>query len=475
MDNQNSAAERLPFPEFYRLEKEMGLFSLQYRGVNYWQFVRFEVCIQLSYAGFTMSCVQNERNFIHEILGAFSNSVRMQRAWKTLGNADLIRIRPRVTLGSDGKTDDHMFDYVSFGDEFTALDIYALGNYVKVPDVVEYSMASAEAKLVLWKIKRKLFGQKPIDKEQELLLGTFLSKLTELYGVKFSLPDLLSRIQYAVICHLYYRKAFLKLFKKASPRAVMLYPHYDDHMHAAIAAARALGIKTVEVQHGETIGHCAYWYEDRSAEGKTLPDYFFSYGQWWIEQIRLPESVTVLPIGNPYFEAQCRKYPAKPNSRAITFFSNTISGKDLEALIAFSYDAMTRQGYHVVFKLHPREVSSWKTEYRFLAEHPEIRVVEGGSIYELISESAMIVGIRSTVFYEALQYDNVAIILDKKGGMDHLIDGGLAYSYSTEEEFRKFLDGNTMEKKNKDFDKTLLWAPHGIERTVEMMRQIMSE
>lgn len=475
MDNQNSAAERLPFPEFYRLEKEMGLFSLQYRGVNYWQFIRFGICIQLSYAGFTMSCVQNKRNFKQEILGTIYQSVRMHRVWKKLGDADLIRIRPRVTLGDNGKTDDHQFDYVSFGDGFTALDVYALGNYATVPDVVEYSMASAEAKLILWKIKRKLFGQKRIDKEQELLLRTFLSKLTELYGVKFSLPDLLSQIQYAVICHLYYRKAFLKLFKKVSPRAVMLYPNYDDHMYAAIAAARTLGIKTVEVQHGETIGHCAYWYEDRSAEGKTLPDYFFSYGQWWIDQIRLPESVTVLPIGNPYFEAQCKKYPAKPNGRAITFFSNTISGKDLEALIASSYDAMTRQGYHVVFKLHPREVSNWKKEYRFLLEHPEIKVVESGSIYELFSESAIIVGIRSTVFYEALAYDNVAIILDKKGGMNQLIDSGIASSFCTEEDFREFFDGNSLEKKNKEFDKTLLWAPHGTERTVEMMRQIVGE
>ena len=201
MDNQNSAAERLPFSEFYRLEKELGLFGLQYRGVNYWQFIRFGICIQLSYAGFTMSCVQNERNFKQEIFGALSNSMRMHRAWKKLGKADLIRIRPRVTLGNNGKTDDHQFDYISFGDSVTVLDVYALGNYATVPDVVEYTMASAEARLILWKIKRKLFGQKSIDKEQEVLLGTFLSKLTELYGVKFSLPELLARIQYAVICH----------------------------------------------------------------------------------------------------------------------------------------------------------------------------------------------------------------------------------------------------------------------------------
>lgn len=467
--------ENIPFHELYKMEKELGLFSLQYKGVNYWQLVRFPLFLQLSYAGYRVSCQTSERSYSKEIAGSIWQAMRMWFAWKKLHPADVVRLRHNFETVRNGESDDHQYDYFCFGEDISVKDIYIPARYQTIPNPSAVTMAGAEAKIVLWKIKRKLLGADDIDARQKHTLRLFLAKLTEIYGVPLSLDKLIGDIQYAVACHICYRSSFEKLFGKLDPKVILLYPHYDDQMFAAIAAARKLGIYSVELQHGEVVDHGAFLYEDQSENGKILPDYFLTYGQWWNEQMQLPECMQVVTVGNPYLDYQVKKYPYKDGSKKITVFSNTISGHDMVDLIASCYDEIISRGYQVVFKLHPREVANWREEYPFLEQNPDIEVVESGSVYELIADSAIILGVRTTVFYEALVYENVVIALDPKGDMRYLLNNRLAYPVSGKEDLVKLLKNECSAGESKQVASTYLWMPNGGPNTVAFIRKLIGK
>lgn len=467
--------KNIPFHELYRMEKEFDLFSFQHKGVNYWQLVRFPLFLQLSYAGYHVSCQTSERSYSKEIAGVVWQTIRMWFAWKKLYPVDVIRLRHGFETVENGESDDHQYDYFSLGKDICIKDIYMPASYEKIPKPSAVTMATAEAKIVLWKIKRKLLGADDIDAKQKRILDLFLSRLTEIYGVPLSLDKLIRDIQYAVACHICYRSGFEKLFRKTTPKMILMYPHYDDQMYAAIAAAKRMGIYAVELQHGEVVGHGAFLYEDQNEAGKILPDYFLTYGQWWNDQIQLPNCMQAVAVGNPYLDYQVKKYPYKAGSKRITVFSNTISGHDMVELIASCYDEIVSLGYQVVFKLHPREVASWRTEYPFLLQHPDIEVVENGSIYKLIADSSVVLGVRTTVFYEALVYENVVIALDPRGDMRYLLDNGLACPVKGREDLLNILKDEHSTDGRKKAASSYLWMPNGGANTTAFIRKLIGK
>lgn len=464
--------EDLSIAKFYDLEKEYDLFSLRFCGINYWQLIRFYVYTDVRLSAFTISSAKVKRKFGQEIFGALFQATRMLFRWKKLLPTDVVQIRPLVQTVTNGESNDRQYDYFSLDKDIRVTDIYALGAYNAVQDKTVVTMAGAEAKIVLWKIKRKLFGTKDIDDRQKNVLQNFLSGLKEIYGTAPSLEQVIGYIQYTVACYIHYRKSFLKLFKKISPSVVMVYQNYDDHMFPAVAAAKELGIPSIELQHGEIVDHVAYWYEDVSDNGKMLPDYLFSYGQWWIDNSKLPECMKAIPVGNPYLENQVNKYPKNIDRKVITFFSNYISGCDMVSLIESCYEEILSLGYRIVFKLHPREVTNWKNDYPFLVDHPEIQVVESGSIYKLLSESSVIMGLRSTVFYEALIYEHVTIALNPKGEMRYLLNNGLAHAVEGKEDLLKLLEKENDSKCEKgsmpDF-----WHPDSARNIAEFIKSLI--
>ena len=70
-----------------------------------------------------------------------------------------------------------------------------------------------------------------------------------------------------------------------------------------IVAAKEMGIRTAEYQHGAVSrGHDAYNVAPGQGSSpeyqKVLPEFFLGYGRWWNEQINVP--VTKVAVGNPH-------------------------------------------------------------------------------------------------------------------------------------------------------------------------------
>lgn len=428
--NQIVTSEKTPYYYFFIKEKEYNLFGLQHDGVYYWQLIRFALLKSITVKNLHVAGKSTKRNYKDEIAGAFKESKRMQHLFNSAEQADVIRIRPCVTVSKEGTLDDHQYDYVSLNCSF--FDLYTLGNYCNIPQCVKYDMACAEKKLILWKLKRKVFGGNSILNEQSLILKAFLEDVNKMYGMCFDVEELKRQISYSVHCHKYYVEEFNKVFSIVKPKLIFVYPHYDEHMFAAMEAARQIGIKSIEMQHGRINAHEAYWYEDQTPIGKVLPDYFFTYGEWWNEKIQMPYFCKPIAVGNPYLESQLELYPRKNHlvGTTITVLSNTQNGKVLSEFIYELRDFIIDNNISILYKLHPNERNSWKEEYPLLHQLPNTRIVDDNtSAYNLLAESNIAIGINSTLFYEALAYDGIRLFIYTIGdyeGMKPLIESGVA-------------------------------------------------
>lgn len=428
-----------PYYEFFKLEKEMELFTFKYKGVYYWQLIRFGLLKGITTKDLNVVSNGGTRNFKNEIFKTIQKASKMKTRYEELSKIDIVQLRPCVSITSDGKPDDHQFDYALLQNKYNVLDLYALAFYVEENTCVDYDMSPAEKELVLWKIKRKLIGESNISKKQEDSLRKFLCEINEIYGTNYSFENLKSQIQYAVKCHLIYKKWFIKIFISTKPKLLIEYPHYDEHMFAATEAAKGLGIKVLELQHGRINAHEAYWYEDKNPIGKTLPDYFLTYGDWWNNQISLPEFCKVVSVGNAYLEKQVKTYQReKKDHLVVSVFSNPQNGKTLLEFINSIQEYCVENNIEILYKLHPNESKVWKTEYPMLLKLRNTTIYDSGSVYSVLSQSDVVIGINSTVFFEALAYEDLHIYIYTIGdyeGMKPLLENNMATAVRTPEEF----------------------------------------
>jgi len=78
------------------------------------------------------------------------------------------------------------------------------------------------------------------------------------------------------------RDFFLTLLRQLQPRVVFLVCYYDPEAMALIAAARQLGIRTVDVQHGKQglyHGLYSHWTHIPECGYELLPDFFWVWGE----------------------------------------------------------------------------------------------------------------------------------------------------------------------------------------------------
>ena len=136
---------------------------------------------------------------------------------------------------------------------------------------------------------------------------------------------------------------------------------------AVVAAAKDLGIKVIELQHG-TISdyHLGYSYPLKTrldGEIKYFPDQILTFGDYWINEDNCPISKEdIIPIGFPYFEAQSKDYMnIQPDEHQILFISQGVIGKYLSKLAYQLADKS--KDFKIIYKLHPGEYETWKENY----------------------------------------------------------------------------------------------------------------
>jgi hypothetical protein len=182
-----------------------------------------------------------------------------------------------------------------------------------------------------------------------------------------------------------------------------------------IEACHKEGVPVVELQHG-TIDryHMGYNFPgDR--EKTTSPDYLFSFGPFWTEDVSLPiDESNVFQIGYQYLEQEYQQYAALEEREELVFISQGTVGRELSK-VAGRVESKLDDGISVTYKLHPGEYDRWKTEYPWLAESGVRVVADEVPLYKLLSRARVQIGVYSTALFEGLRFSTRTVLFDTNG------------------------------------------------------------
>lgn len=221
--------------------------------------------------------------------------------------------------------------------------------------------------------------------------------------------------------YFYYRK----LLENKKPPKIYLVCSYGKE--ALIAAAKDLAIEVIEIQHGVISKYHLGYHFPAQKSIYYFPDKIYGFGEYWFKNCCVPiNKKNIKIIGYSYLKNQILKYEnqIKENNKQVMFISQgTIGEKIVEKAIEF---AKENPLYKVIIRLHPMEFSTWKIHYKLLYDNRnminiEISDNEQKNLYEYLYESKYIIGVYSTVIYEALYLDKKIGVLNL-AGIDYVED-----------------------------------------------------
>ena len=195
-------------------------------------------------------------------------------------------------------------------------------------------------------------------------------------------------------------KLYLKLFKRIRPKVIYSVASYS-YLGDMIAAAKSLGIKTIELQHGVISKyHMGYSFVKKQ---KLLyySDVFYSWGNFWNKSVDNTFN-EVKSNGFQYFRDRSKLYKNTVKENNILILSQTALGEKimnetLKLINKFSE-------FQILYKLHPEEYKMYKEypSYSKLASYKNLIFVEECNLYEIMSKSKIQIGVFSTALYEGL-------------------------------------------------------------------------
>jgi hypothetical protein len=208
--------------------------------------------------------------------------------------------------------------------------------------------------------------------------------LRELTGVSVPVGALLAR---EVPKHRRLRALYRALLRRHQIKTVYVVVAYF-HQHI-VGAARDLGIRVVELQHGAISPfHLGYSYPGRP-EVADQPDELWCFGSYWTDVADLPAGMSTSVVGASYLPGAARKNP-----RLAVFLSQGTIGAEL--LNVAESVAKEHPSLDVVFRQHPSERAS---NYTMPAG---VRLSIEGSTLDLLASATYQVGVSTTALFEGM-------------------------------------------------------------------------
>lgn len=208
--------------------------------------------------------------------------------------------------------------------------------------------------------------------------------LEELTGVRIPVGSLLAR---EVPKHLRLRALYRALLRRHGIKTVYVVVAYF-HQHI-VGAARDLGIRVVELQHGAISPfHLGYSYPGRP-EVADQPDELWCFGSYWTDVAELPAGMRTEVMGATFLPAPGPKEP-----RRVVFLSQGTVGAELVQVA----DAVAKEHpeLDVLYRLHPSERAE---DYTIPAG---LQLSTGGSTLDLLATATYQVGVSTTALFEGM-------------------------------------------------------------------------
>jgi hypothetical protein len=235
----------------------------------------------------------------------------------------------------------------------------------------------------------------------------------ELKGVlrKIKESNVFSEIEFQYVESSFY--VFFKSFRRwhallsiAKPKTLVGITHY--HNEGCLAAARILGIKTVELQHGLISKHDLYYVypnKYRAALSKGIfPNEIWLFGNFWKEVLQKgaeSEFMKPIVIGNFTTDVVVKSEHLVKENRVLLCAQKNLSQPYIEWIRFMKSQILPRHPeWKLIVKLHPLETQVEK--YRAEAGDSVEVLPVSASLNEELKRAKVQVSIYSTTFFDAV-------------------------------------------------------------------------
>ena len=219
-------------------------------------------------------------------------------------------------------------------------------------------------------------------------------------------------------------KIYKTILEKTKPKEIYVVVSYGRA--ELIKAAKDLGIKVIEFQHGTfSKYHLGYSYPNYERELDYFPNEFWVWNEYWQKLIKFPKNTDIKIYSFRYLEGEKKKYAniSKIRNQMVVLGQGGITDKMAKKILD---NKNYFKNFQIIFKLHPEEYSKWNNyeNLKNIISILNVKVVEDVDLYKLLAESEYQVGVFSTALYEGVEFGCKTILLDLPGieYMDRFIE-----------------------------------------------------
>jgi hypothetical protein len=218
------------------------------------------------------------------------------------------------------------------------------------------------------------------------------------------IDDIAATAVYAASLEPQFLGAVSRILDRVSPQVVLMEDASYGGWAGLVAVLKSRGIAVVEPQHG-WIGpsHGAYNFGAamRAPElAATLPDELLTFGDFWADGIRHPAPVTA--IGRPHLERMAqRAWPVRDRSRDILVVSSVTDAMQMTDVVLALRAALPAE-WTIRFRAHPSERAQAGSTYGRMLAAPGVELDGISDVYDSLSRARGVVGVTSTVLFEAV-------------------------------------------------------------------------
>src|SRR5690606_18528679 len=213
-----------------------------------------------------------------------------------------------------------------------------------------------------------------------------------------------------------YYKIYHKVFKKVRPKSLYIVVAY--YYAPIIKAAKDLGIKVYEVQHGIiTKYHLGYSFPNIKNPLHYFPDKILVWNKNCKNIVNYPIfDKNIIVDKFRYLEEKKKDYEIKKINNTFLVISQTAISGEIANKIYENRDFFI--GKKIYYKLHPAEYDIWH-ENKYLKELEKVLDLEiitnQTELYYLMSICEYQVGVFSTALYEGVEFNCKTILLNVQG------------------------------------------------------------
>jgi len=251
-----------------------------------------------------------------------------------------------------------------------------------------------------------------INKEQRKKLNDLekeLKKFNIHYDISFVL---LNRVKKFIPTY----KIYKQILYKTRPKEIYVVVSYGRA--ELIKAAKDLGIRTIELQHGTfSKYHLGYSYPNYEGKLDYFPDEFWVWNEYWQNLIEFPinkENIKIYPF--KYLEILKNKYKVhKKKNQVVVLGQGGLTDRMAQKILK-NYKFF--EDKKIIFKLHPEEYGRSNLYYNLnnlKKQHKNIEIVEDVDLYKLLAQSEYQAGVFSTALYEGVEFECKTILFNLPG------------------------------------------------------------